>query len=78
MPNYTFLDVNTNEEFDLTMSIADRDAYVLANPHHVQQIAPSGYVRQVGIGDSAKPSQDFRNMLSSMKKHNKGSTINDF
>lgn len=86
MPNYTFRDNNTGEQFDIRMSISEREEYVQNNPHLTQLIlsAPS-------IGDSVrlgirKPDDGFRDVLRNVKHHHPGSrkkggtksTINDF
>lgn len=85
MPKYTFRDNETNEEFDIIMSISERDQYVQDNPHLTQLItgAPA-------IGDSVrlglrKPDEGFRDILRNVKHHHPGqkrgkikSTINDF
>ena len=83
MPNYTFRNNETDEVFDITMSISERDQYVQDNPHLTQLItgAPS-------IGDSVrlglkKPDDGFRDVLRNIKSHHPGSrstksTINDF
>lgn len=83
MPNYTFRNNETDEVFDITMSISERDQYVQNNPHLTQLItgAPS-------IGDPhrlgrKKPDEGFRDVLRNIKSHHPGSrktksTINDF
>jgi len=85
MPNYTFRNNETNETFDISMSISERDQYVLNNPHLTQLItgAPA-------IGDSVrlgvrKPDDNFRDVLREIKSHHPGqkigkikNTINDF
>jgi len=83
MPNYTFRNNETDEVFDIHMSISERDQYVQNNPHLTQLItgAPS-------IGDPhrlgrKKPDEGFRDVLRNIKSHHPGSrktksTINDF
>jgi len=68
MANYTFLNTTTDEEFDISMSISELDAYKENNPHLQQLIksAPS-------IGDTVrlglkKPDSGFRDVLKRIKK----------
>ena len=76
MPTYTFLNKETDEEFDILMSIAERDQYVQDNPHLTQVLrkAPS-------IGDpirlgKRKPDDGFRDVLRNVKHHHKKDNIN--
>ena len=78
MPLYSFRDTATNEEFELTMFMSEREPYLEANPHIVQTVTKVSLARGSGIGDSNKPSKDFRNLLTKIKKEHRGSTINDF
>lgn len=78
MPNYTFRNNETNEVYDITMSISERDKYVQDNPSHTQIItgAPS-------IGDAARlglkrPDDGFRDVLKNVKSHHKRNNINDW
>lgn len=83
MPNYTFRNNETNETFDISMSISERDQYVQDNPHLTQLIlgAPSiGDPHRLGL---KKPDDGFRDVLKHIKSHHPGSrstknTINDF
>ncbi len=82
MPSYTFKNTETNEVTNVIMSMAEREIFLLENPHMQQQIcsAPS-------IGDSIrlglrKPDSGFRDRLKEIKKqHSRGltrSTVNTF
>lgn len=82
MPSYTFKNTETDEVINTIMSIAEREIFLVENPHMQQQIvsAPS-------IGDSIrlglkKPDNGFRDRLKEIKKaHSKGftrSTVNTF
>lgn len=82
MPSYTFLDINTNDQFTTVMSMSEREEYLKANPHIQQQI-----IAAPALGDSirmgmVKPDNAFRDHLREIKKkHSKGltrSTINTF
>lgn len=82
MPSYTFLDLNTNDQFTTVMSMTEREEYLKANPHIQQQL-----IAAPALGDSirmgmVKPDNAFRDHLREIKKkHSKGltrSTINTF
>lgn len=82
MPNYTFLNTETNEYYELYMSVAEREQYVKDNPA-MQQVIHSA----PALGDSIrlglrKPDDGFRDRLREIKKaHSKGfskSTVNTF
>lgn len=73
MPTYNFRNINTGEEFEVSMKIADLDAYKEANPELQQFLtgAPA-------LGDSVrlglrKPDEGFRDVLRNVKDHHKGS-----
>lgn len=85
MPTYTFRNNDTQEEFDIRMSIAERDQYVQDNPHLTQLL-----YKAPAIGDPIrlglkKPDDGFRDVLRNVKSHHPGqkigkikSSINDF
>lgn len=77
MPVYTFHNKVTDEQWTETLSIAERDSFLESNPT-VQQLivsAPSfASVERLGL---KKPDREFRDMVSYIKKRNKGSTIRD-
>lgn len=73
MPTYNFRNINTGEEFEVSMKIADLDAYKEAHPELQQFLtgAPA-------LGDSVrlglrKPDDGFRDVLKNVKDHHKGS-----
>ena len=67
MPIYTFRDVDTDEIFDIMMSISDLDKYKEANPNHVRYIdsAPS-IVSSVSI--SGKLDDGFKDVLTKISE----------
>lgn len=78
MPNYTFRNNESNEVFDISMSISERDKYVQNNPHLTQLItgAPSiGDPHRLGL---KKPDDGFRDVLRNVKHHHKKDNINTF
>lgn len=79
MPTYRFRNKETNEEFDLFMSMSDREKYLEDNPNLVQTFDTAPLTVS---GVDRKPDQGFRDLLKDMKKKNSGgisrSTINTF
>ena len=76
MPTYTFKNNDTNEVFEKTMKIAERDQYVQNNPNLTQVItgAPSiGDPVRLGI---RRPDDNFRDVLKNVKHHHKKDNIN--
>ena len=82
MPSYTFKDLNTGEEFNVIMSMNEREEFVASNPH-MQQVIHSA----PALGDSIrlglkKPDNGFRDRLKEIKKaHSRGltkSTVNTY
>jgi hypothetical protein len=83
MPIYSFENKETNEQFDLTLSMSERETYLESHPH-IKQI----FTKFPGIGDPVrlglrKPDDNFRDVLRNVKAHHPGSrktknTINDF
>ena len=59
MPNYTWMNKETGEEFTNTMSIAERDEYEKNNPQLQQVLRNFTMVDPVSIGVT-KPPADFQ------------------
>jgi hypothetical protein len=75
MANYTFLNKETNEEFDISMPISDLDDYKKNNPHLEQLLTG------IRLGDPTrlglrKPDSGFRDVLKKVKRAHRGSNIN--
>lgn len=77
MPNYSFRDKETLEEFEKSMSNSDRELFLKENPS-IQQIFKvfPGIVDSVRIG-VRRPDDNFLDVLKKAKIH-KHNTINDF
>jgi hypothetical protein len=78
MPTYEFLNKKTNEVIQKTLRISELDNFKANNPELEVYITGSP-----GLSDPArlgviKPASGFRDLLKSMKKSHRGSTINDF
>jgi hypothetical protein len=80
MPSYSFRNVITDTEFDLFLSMSDKDKYLEENKGIVIQIitkAP-GFGDPVSLGVK-KPDQGFRDVLREIKKaHPRGGGVNTF
>lgn len=76
MPTYTFINTETDEEFDIFLSMTERKEYIEANPHLKQVIR---YAPKVGYNDAKKPDDGFRDILRDIKKGSgMGNNINTF
>ena len=75
MANYTFLNKETNEEFDISMPISDLDDYKKNNPHLEQLLTGMrlGDPTRLGL---RKPDSGFRDVLKKVKRAHRGSTVN--
>ena len=76
MPTYTFRNDETTEEFDILMSMAEREKYVQDNPHltQIHRKAPAlGDPIRLGV---RKPDDSFRDVLKNVKHHHKKDNIN--
>jgi hypothetical protein len=75
MANYTFLNKETNEEFDISMPISDLDDYKKNNPHLEQLLTGMrlGDPTRLGL---RKPDAGFRDVLKKVKRAHRGSTVN--
>lgn len=76
MPVYTFENTKTGEIAEFSMKIAEREQFILDNPHLKQRI-----VAPPALGDAArlgikKPDDGFRDVLRNVKHHHKKDNIN--
>lgn len=69
MPNYTWLNKETGEEFTNTMTIAERDEYEKNNPQLQQVLRNFTMVDPVNIGVT-KPPADFQKYVLGRVKEN--------
>lgn len=76
MPNYTFFNRKTGEEWTEFMSITERNEYLLANPDVDQYIAATPTISGMGnFGHKKRPDEGFRDKLREIKKAHPRSTI---
>jgi hypothetical protein len=76
MPNYTFINKQTNEEFDEFMSISELDDFIKNNPHLEQAISAPSIADPTRLG-LRKPDSGFRDVLKRVKKASgRNNTVN--
>lgn len=77
MPTYTFINTETDEEFEEFFQTFDkRQEYLSENPNIQATIR---YAPKVGYNDSKKPDEGFRDLLRDIKKGSgRGNNINTF
>lgn len=76
MPTYSFINTETDEQFDeFFTSWKNKDEYLEANPHIKQKVTAPG----ITYNDAKKPDDGFRDILRSIKKGSgMGANINTF
>jgi hypothetical protein len=80
MPNYSFRNVVDGTEYELDLTMSEREQYLKDNKDTVIQII----ARAPSLGDSVKlgirkPDQGFRDVLREIKKaHPRGGGVNTF
>lgn len=67
MPIYSFENKVTGEQFDLEMSMADRETYLKENPDIEQILTKINIVDPVGIGVTKLPSDYAKHVLGKVK-----------
>lgn len=77
MPTYTFMNKETEEEFDVTMSFSELDSFIKENINLQQVFKPMNIADPTRLG-LRKPDSGFRDILKNVKKTNRGSKINTF
>ena len=77
MPTYEFKNLNTQDIETYTMKISELDSFKEKNPHLERYITGApGLSDPVRLG-FVKPSTGFRELLSDIKKRNRGSNIRE-
>lgn len=74
MPTYTFIDKDTNEIFDIVMSMKDYDDYKKENPSHERYIDEAPLLVS-GVG--LKSDQGFNEVLSKISEAHPNSPLAD-
>jgi len=77
MANYTFLDKETNREFDIDMPMSQLDTYKAENPNLEQIIKRAPAIADPTRLGLKKPDAGFRDVLKRVKKASgRNNTIN--
>ena len=71
---YSFKNKETDEEFDLQMTISERDVYVQEHPEMEQVIKTMRIVDPAGIGITKPPSDFQKYVIGKMQKTVAGQT----
>lgn len=77
MPTYTFRD-DSGKEFEITMTISERDQYVKDNPTHTQLITGAPMVASAHRMTNTKVggNKGFKEVLNNIHKRTPGSVLN--
>lgn len=68
MPTYSFINKQTGEEFDISMSMSELDSYKSNNPHLEQTITSAPALADPSRLGLRKPDSGFRDVLKRIKK----------
>jgi antibiotic biosynthesis monooxygenase (ABM) superfamily enzyme len=78
MPTYSFKNNNTGEEFEMSMKLEEKQAFLSSNQHITQMFNKfPGYSDPARLG-LKKPDDGFRDVLKNIGSHHKYNTINSF
>lgn len=75
MPTYQFRDVNTGEIHDVTMTIAEREEFVKAHPHLVQQFTALNLGDPVRLGVTKPPADFMKGVIGRMQESIPGNKL---
>lgn len=75
MPLYSFLNIETGEEFDAFMGISARDDYLKNNPN-IQPVVTSAAIVS-GVSITGKVPDGFKEVLAKVSESHKSSTVAD-
>lgn len=75
MPSYTMIDIETNEEHEMVLSLAEREE-LLATGKYKQKLSTAKFVSDT-TSTLRRAGSEWNNMLGRIKKNNPGSTINN-
>lgn len=76
MPKYSMRNTETGEEFDIYLSLSEREAYLGENKHIVQILSAPTYAGDNVRLTGPKANEGFKDVLRNIKSHHKRSTIN--
>lgn len=76
MPTYSFIDTDTDEEFEIFMSFSDREEFLKENPS-VQPTIISAPALVRGVGTHNKVPDGFKEVLSKVAEAHPESVVGD-
>jgi len=76
MPTYSFIDTDTEEEFEIFMSMSDREEFLKENPS-VKPIMLSAPALVRGTNSNNKVPDGFKEVLSKVAESHKGSSVGE-
>jgi hypothetical protein len=74
MPLYTFVNIETNEEFEELMPHSKVEEFLKENTHVRRKVTSSS----ISYNDAKKPDDSFRDILRDIKRNSPRSNINTF
>ena len=77
MPTYRFLDTKTSEVFESFMKIAERDKYLLENPHIETVMTAPAIVSSSGGSPDQKAGDGWKEVLSKVAEAHPSSTVGE-
>ena len=69
MPTYTFFDETTNEQWDMTLTIAEREDFLLSHPY-IKQVIPDRLNIVSGVsGITHKTDDGWKEVMQKIAEH---------
>ena len=75
MPTYSFIDTDTNEEFDLIMKWSEREEFLKENPSVQPIVTAAGIVS--GVSLTGKVPDGFKEVLAKVAENHRSSDVAD-
>lgn len=77
MPTYEFVNTETNEQFEMFMSITQREEFLMNNPNIRTVISAPGIVSHSGGDLYSKTPSGFKEVLSKVAEAHPNSVVGD-
>lgn len=77
MPTYCFLNNDTGEEFEETMPMAEREAYLQSNPNITQVFSRLNIGDPVRLGVTKPPADFMKGVIGRMQESIPGNRLRD-
>jgi len=75
VPTYSYMNVDTLEEFDIVMPMSQLDEYEKANPNHARVYTKVNIADPAGIGVSKPPADFSKHVLGRIKHQFPGAPV---